>query len=95
MRPLTVVTGVLLGTSASIFAGLAVVGFLFALLVSDAPRLEAEIGPLIRSTALFFGLTAICAVSFVGQLRKTGWRWAAQAVMWAGVAATAWYYLPG
>ena len=94
MQPLTVITGILLGTSAAIAAGLAVVLLLFYILVDDHPRLAVEFAPLRSSTIIFIVMTAICAASFVGLVRRTPWRWVAQAGMWAGLALTVMYYLP-
>ena len=94
MNPITVVTGIMLGTSLSIFAGLAVVGLIFLIISPETPRVAPEVGPLLRALALFFGLTAVCAVSFIGQVRTHRWRWLAQGAMWAAIAATVWAYLP-
>lgn len=94
MQPLTVITGILLGTTAAIAAGLAVVLFLFFIMVDDYPRLAAEFGPLQVSTAIFLVMTAICAASFLGLVRQARWRWVAQAGMWLGLALTVLYYWP-
>jgi hypothetical protein len=94
MQPLAIITGILLGTCAAIAAGLTVVLFLFFVLVDDHPRLAVEFGPLRSSTAIFVIMTAICAVSFVGLIRRRPWRWAAQSAMWTGLVLTLMYYLP-
>jgi len=94
MQPLTVITGILLGTTAAIAAGLTVVLFLFFILVDEHPRLAAEFAPLQVSTAIFLVMTALCAASFLGLVRRTPWRWFAQAGMWLGLAVTVLYYLP-
>lgn len=94
MQPLTVITGILLGTSAAIALGLAVVLFLFLVLQGEHPRLAAEFRPLLASTSIFIAMTAVCAASFVGLAKGLRWRWLAQAAMWAGIAGVAWYYLP-
>lgn len=93
MQPLAIITGILLGTCASIAAGLTVVLFLFFILVDDHPRLASEFGPLRSSTAIFLVMTALCAASFVGIIRRTPWRWFAQSAMWAGLILTVLYYL--
>ncbi|MEM9057910.1 MAG: hypothetical protein AAGD86_10555 [Pseudomonadota bacterium] len=90
---MTILTGVLLGTSFSIFFGLGVVALIFAILAPDHPRLEAEIRPLAESFLLFMALTVVCAVSFIGAARQRRWRWLAQGAMWLGVAAAVSYYL--
>lgn len=94
MQPLTVITGILLGTAASISAGLAVVLLIYFILAGEHPRLAAEFRPLVTSTAIFVTMTAVCAASFIGLVRNRRWRWAAQACMWAGVAGVVLYYLP-
>ncbi len=94
MPPLAIITGILLGTSASIGAGLTVVLFLFFLLSDQHPRLAAEYPALIESTAIFLIMTAICAISFLGLVRRWRWRWLAQAAMWSGLALTVVHYLP-
>jgi hypothetical protein len=93
MQPLAVITGILLGTCAAIAAGLTVVLFLFFILVDDHPRLAVEFEPLRSSTAIFLVMTAICAASFVGLIRRRPWRWAAQSAMWTGIVLTVMYYL--
>ena len=94
MQPLTIVTGILLGSSASIALGLVVVLFIFVLLSGEHPRLKGELDSLLVSTGIFVSMTAICAASFVGLLRRRTWRWAAQAAMWVGVALVVVYFLP-
>lgn len=94
MSPLTIITGILLGSSASIAAGLSVVLLLFVLLADRHPRLASEYPALLESAGIFMFLTAICGISFIGLIRRRRWRWAAQAVMWAGLAAAILYFLP-
>jgi len=94
MPPLAIITGILLGSCAAIGGGLLIVLFLFYLLADEYPRLAAEYGSLVRSTGIFLSMTVICAVSFVGLIRRRAWRWFAQAAMWAGVASTVFHYMP-
>jgi hypothetical protein len=94
MHPLTIVTGILLGSAASIAAGLSVVMLMFFLLSGKHPQLSAEIGPLSISTLIFLAMTAICAASFIGLVKERRWWWAPQAGMWAGLALIVLYYLP-
>lgn len=94
VRPLTVLTGILLGSAFAISLGLAVVALLFFLLLDEYPRLETEVQPLLRSTALFVLLTALSAAGFVGVLKNTAWRWYAQAAMWLSLLGIGWYYWP-
>ena len=94
MRPLTVITGILLGSSLSIAVSLAAVLFVFLVLEDDYPRLQHELWPLLYSVLIFFGLTIISAASFYALvINHHGWLWA-QMAMWVGLAATACYYWP-
>lgn len=92
MRPLVFLNGVLLGTCASIAFGLGVVMLLFAMLGQSEPQVASEWSSLGRSALIFLVMTALCAISFIGQLRRTPWRWAALSIMGLGVAATLFYY---
>lgn len=93
MTPLTFVSGVLLGSAASIFFGLLVVLGLYVALGLDEPRIAAEFPGLWRSALIFLVVTAACAIGFIGQLRQARWRWLGQGLMWASVAATAAWFL--
>jgi hypothetical protein len=94
MHPLTVITGILLGSAASIAAGLLVVMFLFVLLSGDHPRVRAEIGPLVLNAGLFLAMTVICAASFIGLVKQRRWWWLPQLGMWGGLALLVLYYVP-
>jgi len=94
MQPLTVITGILLGSSAAIASGLAVVLFLFWLLADDYPRLHAEMPSLLSSSAIFAVLTALCAISFLGLVKNRAWRWLAQVAMWLALAGVGWFFWP-
>jgi NO-binding membrane sensor protein with MHYT domain len=94
VQPLTVITGILLGTTAAIAAGLSVVLLLFFILVDDHPQLAVEFAPLKVSTAIFLLMTVICATSFLGLVKQRRWRWFAQTGMWIGLGLTVMYYLP-
>jgi Na+-driven multidrug efflux pump len=94
LRPLTIINGILLGSAASIAAGLSVVLLLFFLLIDEHPRLAEEYPSLVVSTLIFLGLTAVCAFSFVGLLKQWRSRWLGQALMWLGLVLVVAYYLP-
>lgn len=94
MRPLTVITGILLGSSFSIAFSLAAVLIIFTVLGDDYPRLSHEYGPLLASFSIFTAMTLISAVSFYTLVKHHAARWPAQIAMWAGFVATTWYYLP-
>jgi len=93
MRPLTVITGILLGSSFSIAFSLAAVLIVFTILGDDHPQLNREFGPLLASVSLFTIMTAICAMSFYTLVKRHRARWALQALMWAGFVGTGlWYW---
>lgn len=94
MRPLTIITGILLGSAASIAAGLSVVLLLFYLLIDEYPRLADEYPALVDSALLFLALTAVSVISFLGLIKEWRWRWLGQAAMWAGLVLVVMYYLP-
>ncbi|MDH3401586.1 MAG: hypothetical protein OEM03_11555 [Chromatiales bacterium] len=94
MQPIAIITGIFLGSSAAIASGLAVVLFIYWLLLDEYPRLEAEMPVLLESSGIFLVMTVVCAVSFIGVIKMRPWRWAAQAVMWASFLGVAYYYWP-
>ena len=94
MRPLTVITGILLGSSLAITISLAAVLFVFVVLDQDYPRLQHEFRPLTQSFLIFLGMTSVSALSFYTLLTNHRHKLWAQAGMWLGLAATTWFYLP-
>ncbi len=94
MRPLTVITGILLGSCLSIAVSLAMVLIVFLILGNDYPRVQHEFRPLLVSSLIFFGMTILSAGSFYSLVRSSNWRYWAQGFMWAGFAATLMYYRP-
>lgn len=94
MRPLTVITGILLGSCLSIAFSLAAVLLIFLVLADDYPRLAQEYGSLLASFSIFSAMTAISAASFYALLKHHPARWAGQAAMWAGLLGVGLYYWP-
>ena len=94
MRPLTMVTGILLGSCLAISVSLALVLVVFLVLGDDYPRLQHEFRPLLISVTIFLGMTIISAVSFYSLIIRHPARFVAQGLMWLGFGATAWYYWP-
>ena len=94
MRPLTMITGILLGSCAAITVSLVLVLIVFALLGDEHPRLQHEFRPLLTSMLIFLGMTGISAVSFYSMLIGHRARFAVQGLMWLGLLGTAWYYWP-
>ena len=94
MRPLTVITGILLGSSLAITVSLAAVLVIFLFLGDDYPRVQHEFDSLVSSVGIFLGMTIICGASFYSLLINHAARYWAQLAMWSALAATTWYYLP-
>jgi hypothetical protein len=78
VRPAVVILGFVLGSAAAISFALAGTVIVFALLRSEHPRLDAEIGPLLTNTGLFVLLSSAAAASFYGELKQRSWRRLAQ-----------------
>jgi len=94
MRPLTAITGILLGSCAAISISLAAVLFVFLVLGDDYPRLQHEFRPLWQSMLIFLSMTIITAVSFYALVKNHRARYWALGGMCLGLAATIGYYLP-
>jgi hypothetical protein len=94
MRPLGFLTGVVLGSAASIALVLLMVALVFAFAAGRQPAIGAEYPGLLASAGLFAVLAAAAGAAFVGLQRERPWRWLAQAAMWLVLAAIAWFYWP-
>lgn len=94
MRPLTVITGITLGSCLSVAVSLGAVLIIFLILGDDYPRLQYEFSGLLASFAIFLVMTGISAVSFYWMLKNHAARFAAQAAMWAGLLGVGYYYWP-
>ena len=93
MRPITVLNGILLGTTGAIAICLAVVVLLFLILQGETPQLAEEIGPLSRLAAVFWVAGATSAASFYGHLTLKPWRWWAQLAALVVVVLGSFYLL--
>lgn len=94
MGPLGFLTGVVLGSAASIALVLAFVLVIFLLSAGQQPALAREYPGLLASAGLFGLLAASAALAFVGLQRERSWRWLAQAAMWLALTLIGWYYWP-
>ncbi len=94
MRPLGFLTGIVLGSAASIALVLAMVVVIFAVTAAQQPSVSREYPDLLLTAGLFAVLAAAAGAAFVGLQRERPWRWIAQAVMWLTVAGVAWHYWP-
>ena len=94
MRPLTVLTGIVLGSAAATTFGLGATLIVFLVLSGETPQFRDELPLLAGYLAIFVGLTAMAAISFIGLARNRPWRHWAQAAMWgslAGLIALYWW----
>ncbi|MDX1443309.1 MAG: hypothetical protein R3270_05965 [Gammaproteobacteria bacterium] len=94
MRPLTALNGIIFGSCLSIFIGLAVTLLLFSLLAPENPSLQVELGPLGIYTLVFLGMASISGVAFLGQLKRSTWRWWAEGALALAGAGTVLFLLP-
>ena len=94
MRPLAAVTLIVLGSCFAIMVSLAAVIIVVLVLGDEYPRLQHEFDPLLRSLAIFVGMTIIATGSFFALLKNHSARYWAQAAMWGGLLLTGWYYWP-
>ena len=89
-----VITGVFLGSSLSIAVSLLLVLIVFLVIGDEYPRLQHEFRPLVSSLLIFLGMTIVTAGSFYALVIEHRLRMWLQALMWAALAATGWYYWP-
>ena len=94
MRPLGFLTGVILGSAASIALVLLMVVVVFAFAADGTSEIRDEYPGLLASAGLFGVLAGAAAAAFAGLQRERPWRWAAQALMWLLLAAITGYYWP-
>jgi uncharacterized membrane protein len=94
MRPLTVVTLIILGSSFAIMVSLSAVIIVVLVLGDEYPRLQREFDPLLGSLVLFIGMTAISAASFYSLLKIHAVRYWLQLGMWTSLLMIGWYYWP-
>lgn len=94
MRPLSVVTLIVLGSSFAITFSLAAVVLVVLLLGTDHPRLASEFDPLLKSLGLFVVMTAVAAASFYSLAKELAARYWLQAAMWLSLFGVGYYYWP-
>lgn len=94
MRPLTVLLGIIMGSSVAIALGLGMVLIVFLILVGERPQLRAEFRPLMLGIVLFTVLSALSVASFVGSVRQRSWRRMAMAGLWSVLLLIGWIYWP-
>jgi cell division protein FtsW (lipid II flippase) len=98
MRPITVLTLIILGSCLAITICLiAVWGLLFLTSLDPAlaARIEPELKALPKHIAIFIPLTVISCLSFLSSQKQTTYRFIWQIVMWSSIAAVGVYYYQG
>lgn len=81
MRPLTVLLGIIMGSSVALAAGLTMTAIVFLFLQDYAARLEPERLPLLKGLLWSWSMAAISVAAFIGELRERRWRiWPALAL---------------
>ena len=94
MRPLTVLIGIIMGSSVAIALGLGMVLIVFLILRGERPELRAEFRPLMLGIVLFATLSALSVASFIGSIRERPWRRMAMAGLWSALLVIGWIYWP-
>jgi hypothetical protein len=94
MRPLTVLLGIVMGSTVSLAFGLLLVWITILFLPEDEQRFGPELGALLRAVLVFTLFSAASAASFYGDLRSRAWRpWAHVATL-AMLGVAVWMYWP-
>jgi len=94
MRPLTMLIGIVMGSTVAIALGLAMVLIIFLILAGEHEELRTEFVPLLKSAGLFTLIAAAAVASFFGELREKAWRRLAQCALLAGLVVAVWMYWP-
>jgi hypothetical protein len=94
MRPLTILLGIVMGSTVSLAVGLLGTWIVILFLPKDAERFAPEHAALLQSIAMFTALAAATAFSFYGDLRLRTWRLRAHIVSLLLMATTIWVYWP-
>jgi hypothetical protein len=95
MRPLAVLIGILMGSTFTLFFGLALTWVTLLFVPADeAGELFGEKSTLAVAIAVFGSLSAVAGVSFYAQLRERHWRLAAHVATTVSLCAAVWLYWP-
>jgi L-cystine uptake protein TcyP (sodium:dicarboxylate symporter family) len=95
MRPLAVLIGIIMGSTFTLFAGLALTWVTLLFVPADeAGQLFGERNTLVTAIAIFGTLSAVAALSFYAQLRERRWRLAAHLATAACLCVAVWLYWP-
>lgn len=94
MRPMAMVTGVILGSSVAIALGLAVVAAIYLLIGADEPAMQRELPALGRNTVIFLFVSGLAATAFRGEIKAARWRWVSRLALVTALGAVTMHYWP-
>jgi hypothetical protein len=94
MRPLTVLLGIVLGSTVSLAVGLLLTWVTILFLPQNEQQFAPEQVALLRAVAVFTLFSAASAASFYGDLRIRSWRYFAHGATLAMLAVAVWMYWP-
>ena len=91
---MAVLIGIIMGSAVALTVSLTMSAIVFMLLPEYSARLASERLPLLRALLWAWSLTGVAATSFIGELRGRRWRYGAQVLLAAMLAALGWLYWP-
>jgi hypothetical protein len=94
MRPLTVLLGIVMGSTVSLAVGLLLTWIVILFLPQNETRFAPEHVPLLRAMAVFTLFAAAASASFYGDLRSRPWRFAAYGATLLMLGVAVWLYWP-
>jgi hypothetical protein len=94
VKPLAVLLAIVMGSAVALAVALAMTGIVFLLLPEYSARLAGEQAPLLKGLAWSWSLALISAAAFVGEVRNSPWRRAAQLMTALLLALLAWRFWP-
>jgi hypothetical protein len=94
MRPLTILLGIIMGSSVAIAVALGMTGIVFLLIPEYGAQLSGERAPLVLGLLVSWGLSGLAGAAFLGELRQRAWRRWPQAALALGLLGLAWHYWP-
>lgn len=87
MRPLTFITGVILGSAGALGSVLGLIVFFRWVMTRDATldqtvvQSDLPLGEILRDMCIFMGLSLVALAAFLGELRQKSWRHPADFVL--------------
>ena len=94
MRPVTVISGILMASTVAVALGLVVVIIIYLIIGDDAPSVRREIPTLWLNAGIFAAFSAIGVASFWGQVKERRWWPVAVTAQLIALAVVTVYYWP-